>query len=583
MGSRGAQRRLVAVLAADVAGYTRLVEQDTDATVAAWKAARDDVIKPLIDNSAGRIIKFTGDGFLAEFPSVQDAVGCAIAMQEGLYSSPLGFRMGVSVGDVTDDGEDIHGEGVNIAARLEALAEAGGIIISGDVYNQVRNRIAVNYKDIGLQTVKHVSAPVQAYVINPSAQTGGSAGSVSVATHGNAEARKPSIAVLAFSNLSGDPEQEYFADGMVEEIITGLARIRWLTVIARNSTFAYKGTSPDVRKVGRELAVRYVVEGSVRKAGNSVRITAQLIEADTGGHLWAEKFTGTLDHVFELQDQITAGVVAAIEPTVRKAEIERSKRKRPDNLDAYDLYLRALEHSYTYTPEGRAAGLALLEAAIALDPDYAEAHGIAAFCRQQRYLWGGRSPADREAALHHAEAVAAARTEDAAALAFAAMALAALDGREDEGLVMVERALEWNPNSAIAHSVSAILFMMHARLEESVAHAELSLRLSPFDPMRHLPEFVLAIANLAAGKHAAALACARRGLEANPAFTPGLTTVALCLVGAGRVEEAQATVQRVLDLAPDTRIATLKERYLLTNGIGIEKVIAYMRRAGLPE
>jgi TolB-like protein/Tfp pilus assembly protein PilF len=383
--------------------------------------------------------------------------------------------------------------------------------------------------------------------------------------------------------MSGDPDQEYFADGMVEEIITGLARIRWLTVIARNSTFAYKGKSPDMRQVGRELAVRYVVEGSVRKAGNKVRITAQLIEAETGGHLWADRFDGTLDDVFDLQDRITAGVVAAIEPSVRQAEIERAKRKRPDNLDAYDLYLRALEQSYTYTPAGRDAGLSLLEAAIALDPGYVQAHGVAAFCLQQRFLWGGRAPADRKAALAHAEAVAAARTDDATALAFAALALSALAGRHDAALVMVDRAIEQNPSSATAHTVYALINMMLGRPDKSVFHAERSLRLSPFDPLRHIPECTLSVANLAAGQDEAALVCVRKGLEANPVFTPGLTTLAICLVRLGRIEEARATVHRLVEIAPDTRVATLQERYLFSNSLGFERIVADLRAAGLPE
>ena len=394
---------------------------------------------------------------------------------------------------------------------------------------------------------------------------------------------KPSIAVLPFANMSGDPDQEYFADGMVEEIITGLARIRWLTVIARNSTFVYKGQSPDVRKVGRELAVRYVVEGSVRRAGNKVRITAQFIEAETGGHLWAERFDGALDDVFDLQDQITAGVVAAIEPSARQAEIERAKRKRPDNLDAYDLYLRGLEQSYTYTPAGRSAGLILLEAAIALDPNYAEAHGVAAYCLQQRYLWGGQAPADREAALAHAEAVAAARTDDATALAFAALALSALAGRHDAALVMVDRALEQTPSSAVAHTTTALIHMMLGRPDTSEFHAGRWLRLSPFDPLRHVPETTLAAAKLAAGACEAALVCARRALEANPVFAPGLTTLALCLVRLGRIEEARAMVGRLIGIAPDTRVATLQERYLSANGLGFDRIVADLRVVGLPE
>jgi len=354
-------------------------------------------------------------------------------------------------------------------------------------------------------------------------------------------------------------------------------------VIARNSTFAYKGTSPDVRKVGRDLAVRYVLEGSVRKAGERVRITAQLIEVETGGHLWAEKFDGTLADVFDLQDQITAGVVAAIEPTVRQAEIERAKRKRPGNLDAYDLYLRALEQAYTFTPAGRAAALSLLEAAVALDPGYAEAHGLAAWCLQQRFLWGGRAPADREAALRHADAVAEARTDDATALAFAAFAMGALARNHEAAFAMLERALAQNPSSATAHNVCAVLNMMIARPDRSQWHAERSLRLSPFDPLRYMSEIASAVAKVAVGQHEAALAGARRVLEANPVFPPGLTLAALCLVRLGRVEEARATFHRLLEIAPDTRVATFRERWLFADALGLDRIIADLRVAGLQD
>jgi TolB-like protein len=278
MGEQPIQRRLAAILAADVAGYTRLMEQDTDGTVAAWQAARREVIKPTVADHSGKIVKLTGDGFLVEFLTVQDAVNCAIAMQRDLASSSLDFRMGVNMGDIVDDGEDIHGEGVNIAARLEGLAETGGICISGDVYNQIRNRVDAIFEDMGQQEVKNVSAPVQVYAVR---LEGSSAPSASATPAAPAISDKPSIAVLAFDNMSGDPEQEYFADGVTEDIITALSAVRSFFVIARNSSFAYKGRAVDVKTIGRELGVQYVLEGSVRKGGNRIRVTAQLIGAAT--------------------------------------------------------------------------------------------------------------------------------------------------------------------------------------------------------------------------------------------------------------------------------------------------------------
>lgn len=586
MAAERVPRRLAAILAADVVGYSRLIRADEEGTLAALERLRTEIILPGIAAHGGRVFKLVGDGILAEFPSVVEAVRAAVEVQRALggriaagsAARRIDLRIGVNLGDVIVDGDDLQGDVVNVASRLEGLAEPGGLCLSTSAYEQVRDRIELVFEDLGERSVKNIDRPLRvwrwAQEASPPAGAPGLPPSARV---------KPSIAVLPFANISGDPDQDYFADGIVEEIMTDLACVRWLTVIARNSTFAYKGRSPDVRNVGRELGVRYALEGSVRKAGGNVRIAAQLVEADTGGQLWAGRFTGRLDDVFDLQDQITAGVVAAIEPSVRKAEIERAKRKRPDSLDAYDLYLRALEQSYTFTPAGRSAALSLLDAALALDPGYAEAHGVAAFCLQQRYLWGGRAPADREAALRHAEAVAALRTDDATTLALAALALSALGGRHDAALVMVQRALAQNPSSATAHNASALINMLLGRPEEAEHHAERSLRLSPFDPLRHIPECTLAVASLAAGENEAALIHVRRGLEANPAFTPGLTTLALCLVRLGRIEEAREAVRRIIEIAPDTRVANLQERYLFANGLGFDRVVADLRVAGLLE
>jgi len=584
MATPRVQRRLAAILVADVVGYSRMIRASEEATLAALAAIRTEIVEPKFAQFNGRIFKLVGDGVLAEFPSVVDAVRAAAEVQRAVAARAadnpeapaIAFRIGVNLGDIVIDGDDLQGDGVNLASRLEGLADPGGICISAAVHEQVRDRLDLAFEDLGERSVKNIDRPLRVY------RWAGASAVAGVQAAPSAQER-PSIAVLPFANMSGDPDQEYFADGMVEDIITGLARIRWLTVIARNSSFAYKGKSPDIRKVGQELAVRYVVEGSVRKAGKTVRITAQLIDAETGGHLWAERFDGPLDDVFDLQDKITAGVVAAIEPSVRQAEIDRAKRKRPENLDAYDLYLRGLEKCYIFTNEGRAAGLAFLEAAIALDPGYVEAHAAAAFCLQQRYLWGGRNAADREASLAHAEAVARERTDDATALALAAFAMSALAGKHEAALVMVERALDRNPSSAVAHNSGALVNMMMGKPEPSRMHAERSLRLSPFDPLRHIPESTIAVAELVAGRNEAGLAHLHRALEANPHFTPALTILAICLVRLGRLEEARATVGRLLGMSPDTRLSTLHERLLFSNSLGIDSIIADMRTAGLPE
>ncbi len=599
MSDPGVSRKLAAVFYADVAGYSRLTGADEEGT---HRLVMDslDFTAETIKAQGGNVLRYAGDAILAEFSSIVAAVKASYVVQMELHARNLGIpddrkvliRIGVNLGDVMEDRGEIFGDGVNLAARLESTAVPGGVCISSAVHEQIDGKTNMVFEDGGYLQFKNIAKPIRIYFWHPMPMEQSAIAStvpprdtfpVPGKNHPLPPREKPSVAVLPFANMSGDPEQEYFADGMVEEIITGLARLRWLTVIARNSTFAYKGTSPDIRKVGRDLVVRYVLEGSVRKAGDRVRITAQLVEAENGGHLWAERFDGTLADVFDLQDQITAGVVAAIEPSVRRAEIERAKRKRPDNLDAYNLYLHALEQSDTFTSAGWAAALNLLDDAIALDPDYAEAHGVAAFCLQQRFLWGGRAPADREAALRHADAVAAARTDDATALAFAAFAMSSLSGNHDVALAMVERALAQNPSSATAHIVSAVLNLILGHPDKGLWHAKRSLRLSPFDPLRHISETTSAAAMLAVGQREEALVCARRGLEANPVFGPGLTVVALCLVGLGRNDEARAHICRLLEIAPDTRIATLKERFLYANSFDFDRVVADLRAAGLPE
>ncbi|MGE5201631.1 MAG: adenylate/guanylate cyclase domain-containing protein, partial [Acidobacteriota bacterium] len=334
MPTERVERKLAAILAADVAGYSRLMGVDEEGTLARLKAHRKELIDPKIAEHRGRVVKTTGDGILIEFPSVVDAVRCAVQVQQGMEKrnadipadKQIRFRIGINVGDIIIDGDDIHGDGVNVAARLEGITEPGGICISDDAYRQVRDKLDLGFEDRGEQQLKNIARPVRVYRVAPYKELASGKQTLTLPD-------KPSIAVLPFQNMSGDSEQDYFCDGIVEDIITGLARIRWLFVIGRNSSFAYKGKALDIRQVGRELGVRYVLEGSVRKAGTRVRITAQLIDAQTGAHLWAERYDRPLDDIFALQDEITLSVVGAIEPSLRQAEIERVKRRRPDDLN----------------------------------------------------------------------------------------------------------------------------------------------------------------------------------------------------------------------------------------------------------
>jgi TolB-like protein len=436
---------------------------DEEGTLNALKAVRKSLFDPELAKHRGRIVKTTGDGVLVEFASAVDAVRCAINIQRAMSGhntelpphKKIEFRIGINVGDIIVDGDDIFGDGVNIAARLEGISPAGGVCISDVAHQQVTGRVDISFTDVGEQSLKNIARPVRAYCIElnePSA----SAAAASVAPPALVLREKPSIAILPFQNMSGDSEQEYFCDGMVEDIITGLSRIKWLFVIARNSSFIYKGHPVDVKQVGRDLGVRYVLEGSVRKGGNRVRITAQLIEGDTGRHAWAERYDRRLDDIFALQDEITLNVVGAIEPSLRQAEIERVKRERPDNLGAYDLVLRALPDIYVAMPDEADRALQLLDRALALEPDYALAHGYAAWCHEIRFVRAGQRAEDRDAALRHAHAAITHAPDDATALALAGFVIAQIAHDMPTARKAFEQALAISPSSFIALALGAV-------------------------------------------------------------------------------------------------------------------------------
>src|SRR5437016_14113787 len=385
-------RRLAAILAADVAGYSRLMGADEEGTLDRLKALRRELLDPKIAEHRGRIVKTSGDGLLVEFAGVVDAVRCAVAVQQAMPERNTGagadnrieLRIGINLGDVIVEGDDLYGDGVNIAARIEALADAGGVFVSNTVHDQVRDRLPFGFEDLGEQQVKNIARPVRVYRVRDVG---------SVAKAGAAPALplpdKPSIAVLPFANISGDPEQEYFADGMVEEIITAVSKVRWFFVIARNSTFTYKGHAVDVKQVGRELGVRYVLEGSVRKSGNRIRVTAQLVEAATGNHVWAERYDRDLADIFAVQDEITERLVAAIEPELYEAEQVRSQSKRPDSLDAWECVIRALSCIGQGTRDENTEAEALCRRAIAIAPGYGRAHSLLAWALLRRTVWSG--------------------------------------------------------------------------------------------------------------------------------------------------------------------------------------------------
>ena len=586
-------RRLAAILAADVAGYSRLMGADEEGTHERLKTLIRQLVDPKVREHRGRIVKNTGDGMLVEFGSIIDAVRCAAEIQQGMNDSNIdisedkriSFRMGINLGDVIVEPDDIFGDGVNIAARLETLAEPGGICISRTVHDHIGERLPYSFEDIGEQRVKNIGRPVHVYRTRLDAAT---TAVVTGAAHAVpsllALPDKPSIAVLPFQNMSGDPEQEYFADGMVEEIITALSRIRWLFVIARNSSFTYKGQAIDVKQVGRELGVRYVLEGSVRKAGSRVRITAQLIDALNGAHLWADRFDGSLEDVFELQDEVAVGVAGVIEPTLRQAEIQRAARKPIGNLDAYDLYLRALAEA-----EGDEAGLrkavALLKTALAIDPSYAAAAARIAYCRI--FLRShGFQVSDEEMAETGQLAARAIRlgNDDPEALAMGAHGAIYFSRADGMAESASDRALALNPNSAWAWVAHGWVLALRNRPELAIEAFERAMRLSPLDPQTYYFAGGIAFAYLYMRRFEEAIEWADRSLNREPNFTPVLRVKLVACAQLGLIEEARRCRRRVDELQPGLTIAQVKNYPGMTVTPDIANLFADgFRKAGVPE
>jgi TolB-like protein/Tfp pilus assembly protein PilF len=558
-------RKLAAILAADVVGFSRLTGADEDRTLARLRALRSDLIDPTISVHSGRVIKRTGDGALVEFRSVVDAVRCGIEIQNTMIERNAGvpedrrieFRIGIHLGDVVEESDgDLMGDGVNIAARLEGIAEPGAICLSEDAYRQVKARLDLAVGDLGHRQLKNIVEPVRVYSLQVG-QTPRVTSAAAAQTKSDdkppahlALPDKPSIAVLPFQNMSGDPEQEYFVDGMVEDIITGLSRIKWLFVIARNSSFTYKGKAVDIRQVGRELGVRYVLEGGVRKAGNRLRITGQLIEAETGAHLWADRYDGAVDDVFDLQDRITDKVIGIVEPSVQRSEIERSRRTHLANLGAYDLYLRALPHHGSRDLEDARIASDWLEKALTLEPDYAAAHALLANCRAIFFFQGGLDEVDKAAGLKHARAASGGAVDDAGALANAATVLGHLGGDHETAKRAIDRALAINPSSALAHYAAAHVYVLSGDYATATAHADRALRLSPFDPMVAEAHWAHGVAAVQQGRYDEAVSYFRKASQANPTSGPYNFVYACALVLAGRVEEGRAFARQHTNYPP---------------------------------
>jgi TolB-like protein len=583
MAEARVERRLAAILAADVAGYSRLMGIDEEGTLASLKAHRRDLVDPKIAEHRGRIVKTTGDGALVEFGSAVDAVRCAMEIQrvmaERNVSMPedhrIEFRIGINVGDIIVDSGDIYGDGVNIAARVEALASPGAICLSDNAYQQIKGKLVVDVSDMGEQQLKNITQPIRVYRVRLDEKVAGATPALP---------DKPSIAVLPFNNMSGDPEQEYFADGMVEDIITALSRFRHLFVIARNSSFTYKGRAVDIKQVGRELGVRYVLEGSVRKSANRVRITGQLIDALTGSHLWADRFDGDLEDIFDLQDRITSSVVGAIAPKLEQAEIERAHRKPTENLDAYDYYLRGMANFYQMTKEAQSEALRLFHKAIEIDPNFAAAHGMAVWCYAQRKSNGWMTDRLRETAdtARLARRAVELGKEDALALSSGGFALAYVADDLD-GPAFVERALLLNPNLASAwyHSGRAKVWL--GEPEVAIEHLAKAMRLSPLDPLMFGLQHTTGLAHFLAGRYEEALIWESKALRERPGLLPALRLVTASNALAGKLEEAKKALARLLELDPTLRISNLRDYSMVHRPEDFAKYADGLRKAGLPE
>jgi TolB-like protein len=584
MAEARVERRLAAILAADVAGYSRLMGIDEEGTLAALKACRRELIDPKIAEHRGRVVKTTGDGALVEFASAVDAVRCAMEIQrtmaERSATTPeerrIEFRIGINVGDIIIDEGDIYGDGVNIASRIEALASPGAICLSENAYQQMKGKLALNVSDMGEQQLKNIAQAVRVF-------------SVRLA---DASARpaltlpdKTSIAVLPFTNMSSDPEQDYFADGMVEDIITALSRMRWLFVIARNSSFTYKGRAVDVKQVGRELGVRYVLEGSVRKAGNQVRITGQLIDASTGAHLWADRFEGGLEEIFKLQDQVTASVVGAIAPALEKAETERSRRKPTESLNAYDYFLRGMASLHQANRDANSEALGLFKRAIEIDPEFSSAYGRAAECYvyKKANVWMENRTEEIAEAKRFAQRAVALGKEDAEALHAAGFVLSYVGEDHETGAALIDRSLALNPNLAAAWRFSGWVELWIGEPELAIERLMRSYRLSPFDQHLALTMSGIAFGHFFAGRYDEACSWAKQAEQEQPNFLPSLRVLAASSALAGRATEAQNTAFRIRELAPSLRLSNLRDVAPFRRAEDFNMYADGLRKAGLPE
>ncbi|MEK9283551.1 MULTISPECIES: adenylate/guanylate cyclase domain-containing protein [unclassified Bradyrhizobium] len=584
MAGERLERRLSAILAADVAGYSRLMGVDEEATHVQLKDHLRTLVEPKIVEHRGRVVKNTGDGMLAQFSSVVDALRCAVEVQRGMAArnsevpqdKRIEFRVGINVGDVIIEENDIYGDGVNIAARLETLALPGGICVSARVQEDARSKLDLAFEDTGEHRLKNIAWPVRVYRVRLEGVEAKPLPTLALPD-------KPSIAVLPFQNLSGDPSQEYFADGIAEEITTALARLRGFFVIARGSAFTYKGRTVGVTQIGRELGVRYVLEGSVRRAGERVRIGVQLADAGTGREIWVERYERALPDLFALQDEVTASIVTAVEPQLYAAESARLQQTPPSHFDAWDCVIRALPFMWRWTRSDNETALDFLSAALRLDPSYARALGLHAWLS----LWnaqafgGGLAAVLAPATERARAAVAIDRNDPWARLAFGFSHM--LRREHEEAVEELRAALDLNPNFALGHAFLGLVLAYGAKGAEAVGSLERAMRLSPHDPNFAAFASIRAFAHFMAGDYAAGLDWGRRAVRQNPEVTGSWRGLALSAAMLGHLEEAREAVAKARDLQPEYSVAWVERASPLIYAADRTRYCDILRPVGLPE
>ena len=587
------ERRLAAVLAADVAGYSRLMGRDEERTLANLKSFRKTLVDPAIVAHRGRIVKTTGDGMLVEFASAVDAARCAVEVQRGMAGQNadvpqdlrIEFRIGIHVGDIIIDDNDIFGDGVNIAARLEGIAEPGGVCISDDAHRQIRGKIDIAFEDIGEQTLKNIVEPMHAWHIRLAGEATPAIRSSSspIRVQDLALPDKPSIVVLPFDNMSAEPGQDYLADGIVEAITAALSCIRSFFVIARSSAFTYKGRATNARDIGKELGVAYLLEGSVQKAGNRLRIIVQLIETEGGAHVWSSRFDGAIDEFFDLEDRITEQVAGALQPSIRIAEIERSRRKRPQDLGSYDYTMRAMPHVWALEKEESAKALELLEKALTIDPEYPLALSLAGWCHAQRsvYNWADDIAESQAMARSLAERAAEMSGDDPVILAVLG-AVHTFVRNHGTARVLLERAVALDPNAAWAWTRLGWLENYADQPQKAIGNFERALRLSPIDPMNFNNYVGMGSAHEVAQEYDKAAAFYRRALEERPNASWIYRHLASSLSGAGRVEEAKQAFAEVMRSYPDLTVSKFKQAMVFSPAV-LNRMAENLRKLGLPE